>query len=259
MIASQQPGIPKQVLVAEDNRINQKILKELIRKEGMNATVVANGKEVLALLQQQAFDLIILDFHMPELNGLETMKAIRSYPDERIQTMNVVLFSSEQDKQHLADIQAYGIKYLLQKPVNQAEFSQMLQKIINVSPAHAVSQPQSSLTYLREITSGNTELLIELIDIFMDEVPDAIKKIKMYYQLDDWSSLQTLAHKLRSNYKYVGSQEGDQYLKLLEDKISSEENQSYDTIIENLQKLTSRIVESLQKEKDTNRNNSQIN
>jgi CheY-like chemotaxis protein len=246
MDLSNPSNVPTEVLVAEDNKINQRIIKELLRKEGFHATIVANGKEVLTLLNQQHFDLLILDFHMPELNGLDTIKAIRAHTDKKINSLTVILFTAEQDKQHLNDIQAYGIEYTLQKPINQAEFSRVLTQAGNFSKEASTPNAASNMDYLMEITSGNTNFMIELIDIFIEEVPQAIEKIKAYYEQGDWEAVQTAAHKLRSNYKYVGAGEAEELLHYLDTDFGHEQNkQTYGPYIEALEKMTLQLLQTL--------------
>jgi CheY-like chemotaxis protein len=250
MDLSQSSNTPAHVLVAEDNRINQKIVKELLRKEGYTATVVANGKEALALLNEQSFQLLILDFNMPELNGLDTLKAIRSNPDKRINSIPVFLFTAEQDQQHIQDIQAYGIDFLLQKPINQAQLSQALKQTGHSRDETIAQTTKPSMEYLFSITGGNTELMTELIDIFIKEVPEAVMKIKDFYHNEQWASIKNLAHKLRPNYKYIGAAEVEELLKTLEIEPDSEQNQQqYGTAIHTLELITSHIIQALLKEK----------
>lgn len=250
MDLSQPSNTPAQVLVAEDNRINQKIVKELLRKEGYTATIVANGKEALTLLNEKSFQLLILDFNMPELNGLDTLKAIRSNPDERINSIPVFLFTAEQDQQHIQDIQAYGIDFLLQKPINQPQLSQALKQIGHSTAEIYTSRTKPNMEYLFSITGGNTELMTELMDIFIKEVPEAIMKIKEFHHNEQWSCVKTLAHKLRPNYKYVGAAEVEELLKTLEIEPDSEQNQQpYETAIHTLELITSNIIQALLKEK----------
>ncbi|MEJ2153730.1 MAG: response regulator [Desulfobacteraceae bacterium] len=65
------------ILVAEDNAINQKVAMHMLDKFGYTAHAANNGKEVLACLSRSAFDLILMDIQMPELDGLETTRIIR--------------------------------------------------------------------------------------------------------------------------------------------------------------------------------------
>jgi len=65
------------VLVAEDNQINQVLTTRLLEKRGHRAVVVANGREALEALKKENFDLVLMDVHMPEMDGLEATAAIR--------------------------------------------------------------------------------------------------------------------------------------------------------------------------------------
>ena len=70
-------GCRLRVLVAEDNAVNQQIAAGMLERIGHEAVVAANGREALALLEREAFDLVLMDVQMPELDGLETTVAIR--------------------------------------------------------------------------------------------------------------------------------------------------------------------------------------
>ena len=70
-------GRAMRVLVAEDNAVNQQVAVGMLEREGHRPAVAANGREALALLEREPFDLILMDVQMPELDGLETAAAIR--------------------------------------------------------------------------------------------------------------------------------------------------------------------------------------
>ncbi len=67
-----------QILVAEDNFINQKIILSMLIKMGFNAQAVANGFEVISMLKERSFDLVLMDCQMPELDGYEATRKIRA-------------------------------------------------------------------------------------------------------------------------------------------------------------------------------------
>ncbi|SEU25701.1 PAS domain-containing hybrid sensor histidine kinase/response regulator [Paenibacillus sp. NFR01] len=73
------------ILVAEDNEINQIVLRKILEKRGYTVDVAADGRQVLALLDRAAYDMIFMDVQMPELNGLETTRLIHDKlsPDRR--------------------------------------------------------------------------------------------------------------------------------------------------------------------------------
>jgi CheY-like chemotaxis protein len=70
-------GVSLRILVAEDNEFNRDLLEHLLARLGLSAAMAINGREALALLGREPFDLLLLDIHMPELDGFQVVRAIR--------------------------------------------------------------------------------------------------------------------------------------------------------------------------------------
>jgi signal transduction histidine kinase/DNA-binding response OmpR family regulator len=70
--------LPLKILLAEDNAVNQRIASRLLEKRGHSVTVASNGREAIDLLHKQAFDLVLMDVQMPEMDGFEATAAIRA-------------------------------------------------------------------------------------------------------------------------------------------------------------------------------------
>jgi CheY-like chemotaxis protein len=69
------------ILLAEDNIVNQKVATRILQRLGYRADIAANGFEVLTALERQPYDVVFMDVHMPELDGLETTLRIRQHPN----------------------------------------------------------------------------------------------------------------------------------------------------------------------------------
>jgi CheY-like chemotaxis protein len=80
------------ILLAEDNTVNQKLATRILEKRGHRVVAVANGKEALAVLVTEPFDVVLLDVQMPEMDGFETTAAIRRMEQEMVNGKGV-LFS----------------------------------------------------------------------------------------------------------------------------------------------------------------------
>src|SRR5439155_12559367 len=71
------------ILLAEDNPINQNLAVRLLRRQGHEVVVAADGKQAVAAVEQQPFDLVLMDLQMPEMDGLEATAAIRAHEASR--------------------------------------------------------------------------------------------------------------------------------------------------------------------------------
>ena len=67
------------VLVAEDNKFNQQVIRRLLERQGHTVRTVGDGKEALATIKEEAFDLLLLDINMPEMDGLDVVRTIREH------------------------------------------------------------------------------------------------------------------------------------------------------------------------------------
>src|SRR5439155_18752938 len=70
-------SLPLRVLVAEDNEFNAQLLEQLLGRRGHRVRVANNGREALSLAEEEAFDLLLLDVHMPELDGFQVARGVR--------------------------------------------------------------------------------------------------------------------------------------------------------------------------------------
>jgi CheY-like chemotaxis protein/HPt (histidine-containing phosphotransfer) domain-containing protein len=244
----QGPASTTKVLVAEDNLINQKILKVLLQKGGYEVTMVSNGKEALAVLAQHSPDVVVLDYQMPELNGLETLKAIREHSRKSIQSVRVVFFTGESNEQTLQDIKDLKVSYVLRKPVQPDRLLDVLLQL--QTPPEAAPVAAGTLHYLHRITDGNRPLMVELIEIFMQEAPAAIQNMKTHRSAGDWAALGSTIHKIRSNYKYIGVDAADELLEEWETALGKAELAAFsDEYVQKLERITRRAMEALTLEK----------
>ncbi|MDQ4139643.1 MAG: response regulator [Bacteroidota bacterium] len=239
------------ILVAEDNIMNQKVIQALLRKEGYEVTLTANGKIAIEALEQQAFFSLILDYQMPELDGLQALQKIRSHANSNIRNIPVIFLTAEINQEVLRKIEQLGVSHLLEKPIVPGKLIDAVSQLkSDPSNLGLPIDEMPDTEYLYSITDGNKKLMVELIDIFMEEVPLAIQKMKHSYESDDFETLLQTVHKIKPNYKYVGMKKGEKLLKDLEKDLENRMGrETYLSRIQFLEQITQTFIPHLTREK----------
>ena len=104
------------ILVAEDNKINQLVVKEMLSTVGVEVTMVENGIKALEKIQSDTFDLVLMDIQMPELDGLSATMNIRS--DHHYDGLPILAMTANAGPEHVAESRAAGMDDHLTKPVD---------------------------------------------------------------------------------------------------------------------------------------------
>ncbi len=117
---------PMRLLLAEDNQVNQKVALKLLAKLGLRADVAANGIEVLAAFERATYDVVLMDLHMPEMDGLTAARTIRERWGDGPRIVAVTASSFEADRE--ACLQA-GMNGFVRKPILLAELHEELQRV----------------------------------------------------------------------------------------------------------------------------------
>lgn len=121
------------ILVAEDNNINALVLKRFLEKWSVNFKIVGNGKDVLTLLDNEDFDLVLMDLHMPEMDGEEAMLAIRKMENKKISTMPIVALTANATLDTQQKLLNNGFTNYISKPFHPDNLFKLLKKYYNES------------------------------------------------------------------------------------------------------------------------------
>jgi signal transduction histidine kinase/CheY-like chemotaxis protein len=112
------------ILLAEDNIINQKVILRMLNKLGYRADVSANGLEVLAALERQPYDVVLMDVQMPEMDGIETAKKIHERWSARPRIIAITAYALQGDREKCI---AAGMDDYITKPVKLEELQAVLE------------------------------------------------------------------------------------------------------------------------------------
>ncbi len=122
--------VPAHILLAEDNAINQKLVTKLLEKRGLLVTVASNGKEALAALRAQPFDLVLMDVQMPEMDGLEATALIREREKTAGAHLPVIALTAYAMKGDQERCLAAGMDAYVSKPVRSEDLFKAIHRLL---------------------------------------------------------------------------------------------------------------------------------
>jgi signal transduction histidine kinase/ActR/RegA family two-component response regulator len=116
------------ILVAEDNNINVLVISRFLEKWGINFKVVNNGLEVLALIDTEDFDLILMDLHMPKMDGEEATAEIRKMTSKKISKIPIIALTANASVDTQQKLLSNGFTNYISKPFNPDNLFRLLKK-----------------------------------------------------------------------------------------------------------------------------------
>jgi PAS domain S-box-containing protein len=116
------------ILVAEDNRVNQRVIVRLLEKRGHRVVVAGDGLQALAALEKESFDLVLMDVQMPDMDGLEAITTIRRREIGGDKRQTVIALTAHAMKGDQERFQAAGMDGYLAKPIRPQELDELLDR-----------------------------------------------------------------------------------------------------------------------------------
>jgi two-component system sensor histidine kinase/response regulator len=188
------------VLVAEDNAVNQQVVMGFLDRAGHAAVVVGTGREVLAALERHAFDLILMDVQMPELDGFETTRAIRKRERSTGGHIPIVALTAHVVKGDAERCLAAGMDAYVAKPLRARDLYAAIESVLEPALAPAATEAPAGVVdeaRLLERVGGDTGALTELIDVFLADAPALLNQINAAIDAKDARALRVAAHTLK--------------------------------------------------------------
>ncbi|MCV2885013.1 response regulator [Aestuariibacter sp. AA17] len=218
---------PLNLLIAEDNEVNQRLMQHYLRDMGYKPALAENGQQVLDYLRDHSVDVVLMDMLMPVMDGIQATKEIRQlYGDSAPEVIAVTANATKEDK---ALCKQVGMSDFLAKPVSDVHLAEALERAYarinnkrtakgespprnqNQLPQHAVSKA-APLNFLSEIdvldtqrfASFPTALQQQLVSSFENEWQAGQERILHCFEQDDFGQLEKSAHKLKGACYNIG-------------------------------------------------------
>ncbi|MET3291596.1 UNVERIFIED_CONTAM: CheY-like chemotaxis protein [Brevibacillus sp. OAP136] len=178
-------------MLAEDNIVNQQVAEELLRYLGYTVTLAASGKEALDQLELMDFDLILMDIHMPEMDGYEATTRIRK--DPRYAELPIVAMTASVIKKEHDNCYLVGMNDIITKPIDVNEMFETIGKWIK----NKKKEPAINVEQALQRLDGKVQILTHTLQTFQREYRGFAEEFRQRMDERDWKIARRMAHTLK--------------------------------------------------------------
>jgi signal transduction histidine kinase/CheY-like chemotaxis protein len=201
---------PLRILLAEDGIANQKVAVGFLERWGHTVHIAANGREALAALERQPVDLVLMDVHMPELDGLETTAAVRAREEKTGGHLPIVAMTASAMQGDRERCLAAGMDDYVVKPIRSEELFDAVERgaaRVDASRGGTDANPAAGTAGASAVLAafeGDRELAGAVVDAFLQESPGLMDAMRAALARGDALALAKAAHRLKGAVGYFG-------------------------------------------------------
>ncbi len=253
------------VLLVEDNEVNQQLAIELLKKVGLEVETANNGREGVIAVTEGDYDLVLMDIQMPEMDGLEATRRIRSIEEERMKTIPIVAMTANAMVSDKAKSLEMGMNDHISKPIDPDELYETLMKWI--APGKS-EQPFTSLIEeankkntdkdfsfpslpglsvekgLKRI-GGNPEAYRKLLLKFGENQTGTIKKLKDALEKNDMKEAKAIIHTLKGVSGNVSAERVHQMAADMEKEIKKDRKDNAMNYVKDIEESLNQVLTSI--------------
>ncbi len=185
------------ILVAEDNELSAQVMEQLLTRKGHRVRLVSNGREALALAEEGGFDLLLLDLHMPELDGFQVVRAVRERELTAAGHLPVIALTARSRKEDGERCLAAGMDEFLTKPIRSADLWAAIARVQGARrPAERPGPPLLDPRVLLDTFGSDAGKLEQFCELFRARLPNHLADVREALRDRDAARLSEAAHKL---------------------------------------------------------------
>jgi two-component system, sensor histidine kinase and response regulator len=236
---------PLHILLAEDNELSAQVLEHSLVRDGHRVRLACNGREALKLAEQGDFDLLLLDVHMPELDGFQVVKAVRERELTAGGHLPIIALTARSRKEDRERCLAAGMDEFLTKPIRPAD---LLAAIGRVLGAHSSRQSRRrdllDAPVLLAACGGDANLLGKMCQTLTARIPEQLAALRDALRDRAAPRLREAAHKSCGMLSEFSKAAGD-LAGSLEDLAASTQLDRAAHILEQLESMVPQLVEQV--------------
>lgn len=237
------------ILLADDNEVNRKLVQTLLSREGFTIDVVESGNQVLDVLEKNQYNLILMDVQMPEMDGIETTRLIRSkeMDDQHIPIIAMTAHAFDSDRDRF--IQA-GMDDYISKPLNPDEIFEKIEtwgkgvtKLDEFTHVIDESVPPVDMQSALPRFSDEKEFFTQMLGEFVSNLPERIHSFRKALKSADYQELIRQAHNLKGIASNFNAIQVVTLTSILEEKCLSGEMTLLPAVVAQIEEACTRVVD----------------
>jgi CheY-like chemotaxis protein len=239
------------ILLAEDNKVNQKVALNQLKNLGYAADIANNGQEVLEQLDKQNYDLVLMDCQMPILDGYEATEEIRRLEGKNKHTIIIALTASAMTED-LDKCIASGMDDFLSKPLRKEALLEKLNHWSNQAAKQLVSPSIPELIeipididLLNEFSQGDYEFVKQLLQNFVRSVQENIVILQSAIATNDILTILHLAHQIKGSSGNIGANQISQLAIQLEQLARQKNLAAAPALLIDIEKVLGQVISFL--------------
>lgn len=238
------PFADRRILVAEDNPVNSQVAVRLLQNLGCQVDTASNGHEAILKHEQQRYDLILMDCHMPQLDGYEATRQIRAMP-HAFQHIPIIALTAAATPAEEEKCLAAGMNDFLSKPLRPQLLQNALHRCLprTAPPLETIADDQDELKTVLDLFG---EDFTELAALYQSESPKKLGLMHTAGTTNDSVQMARMAHVFGGSCASIGATFLATLCKNLEIHAKAGELQDWETKLEEINKEYGRVIEKLQ-------------
>ena len=195
------------ILAVEDNELNRMVLQVILKKCEVVVTIAHNGQEAINLIQEQEFDLVLMDVQMPIVDGLEATKYMR---DELKLTTPIIGLSANAMREEVEICKQAGMNDYLVKPYSERALVEVMKKwSIEVNAPEVVidwneNSDELDLSVLKQYVGNDIQVLKDVVSGYLEHLPPQLDRLELALVGSDVLALRHELHQLKASMEIIG-------------------------------------------------------
>lgn len=248
------------VLLAEDNEVNVFLAKSILEGWNFAVDVAYNGRAATELVEQNRYDIILMDIQMPEMSGIDATLHIRSHQNPTIAGIPIIALTANALKGDAEKYMSAGMNDYISKPFDEEVLFSKIEallphkKVTNERNNRPIEQKENSnesqeqlydLSLLHKMSRGNEAFINRTKQLFVDTVPATVEELSTKAEQADWLGVSSAAHKLKSTIDTMRIEKLKEVVRQIETDAKKSENLA--DIHSNIQYLTQVMQQVIEK------------